>query len=180
MPAHRRAGGKKVAAPPRKAPDRGLPVKVTVNGTRHEANVEPRVLLVDFLRNRLHLTGTHVGCDTSQCGACTVLLDGRPVKSCSILAVQADGSDVTTIEGIAPAGDLNPLQEAFRQNLGLQCGYCTPGVVLSATALLRQNPTPSEDEIRTAISGNLCRCTGYQGIVESIAAAAGLAVARKR
>ena len=149
-----------------------MPVRVTVNGSRCDGSVEPRLLLVDFLRNELHLTGTHVGCDTSQCGACTVLLDGRPVKSCSVLAVQADGSEVTTIEGIAPPGELHPLQEAFRQNLGLQCGYYTPGVVLSAYAFLRRNPTPTEDEIRVAISGNLCRCTGYQGIVKSVSAAA--------
>jgi carbon-monoxide dehydrogenase small subunit len=148
---------------------------VTVNGTRQERKVEPRVLLVDFLRNDLRLTGAHVGCDTSQCGACTVLVDGRPVKSCSLFAVQADGREVTTIEGLAPPGHLHPLQEAFRQNLGLQCGYCTPGVVLSAYAFLRRNPTPTEDGIRVAISGNLCRCTGYQGIVKSIAAAATMA-----
>jgi len=149
-------------------------VALTVNGTRHERTVEPRVLLVDFLRNDLRLTGAHVGCDTSQCGACTVLVDGRAVKSCSMFAVQADGSDVTTIEGLAPPGRLHPLQEAFRANLGLQCGYCTPGVVLSAYALLRDNPSPTEDEIRVAISGNLCRCTGYQGIVRSVAAAAAM------
>lgn len=172
MPTRRRTVRKKASPSRRTGEGRAISVSVTVNGVRHEESVEPRVLLVDFLRNKLHLTGTHVGCDTSQCGACTVLLDGRPIKSCSILAVQADGSVVTTIEGLAPPGELHPLQEAFRQNLGLQCGYCTPGVVLSAYAFLRQNPTPSEDEIRTAISGNLCRCTGYQGIVASIAAAA--------
>lgn len=150
-------------------------VALTVNGTRHEGTVEPRVLLVDFLRNDLRLTGAHVGCDTSQCGACTVLVDGRAVKSCSMFAVQADGCDVTTIEGLAAPGRMHPLQDAFRENLGLQCGYCTPGVVLSAYALLRNNPSPTEDEIRVAISGNLCRCTGYQGIVKSVAAAAAMA-----
>ncbi len=174
MPARRKSGRKQARAAPRPAGPRGLPVALTVNGVPHGRNVEPRVLLVDFLRNDLRLTGTHVGCDTSQCGACTVLMDGRPVKSCSVLAVQADGSEITTIEGITPREGLDPLQEAFRQNLGLQCGYCTPGVVLSAYAFLRRNPTPTEDEIRVAISGNLCRCTGYQGIVRSVAAAAGL------
>ncbi len=173
MPSRRRRTRKRAGTSRRTVEGHAVPVNVTVNGVRHEESAEPRVLLVDFLRNKLHLTGTHVGCDTSQCGACTVLLDGRPVKSCSILAVQADGSAVTTIEGLAPPGELHPLQEAFRQNLGLQCGYCTPGVVLSAYAFLRRNRTPSEDEIRLAISGNLCRCTGYQGIVKSVAAAAG-------
>ncbi len=148
------------------------PITVTVNGARQERSVEPRTLLVDFLRDQLHLTGTHVGCDTSHCGACTVLLDGRPVKSCTIFAVQADGSDVTTVEGLASHGRMHPVQEAFKENHGLQCGYCTPGVVLAAVAFLKERPAPSEDEIRVAISGNLCRCTGYQNIVRSVAAAA--------
>ncbi len=147
-------------------------ITLTVNGHRHEQGVEPRVLLVDFLRDQLRLTGTHVGCDTSHCGACTVLVDGRAVKSCTMFAVQADGSEVVTIEGLASGAKLHPVQEAFRDNHGLQCGYCTPGVVLAAVAFLKDNPSPSEDEIRVAISGNLCRCTGYQNIVKSVAAAA--------
>ncbi len=147
-------------------------ITLTVNGRRHEQGVEPRVLLVDFLRDQLRLTGTHVGCDTSHCGACTVLVDGRAVKSCTMFAVQADGSEVVTIEGLASGAKLHPVQEAFRDNHGLQCGYCTPGVVLAAVAFLKDNPSPSEDEIRVAISGNLCRCTGYQNIVKSVAAAA--------
>ncbi len=134
--------------------------------------MEPRQLLVDFLRDDLGLTGTHVGCDTSHCGACTVLVDGRAVKSCTMFAVQADGSDIVTIEGLAAGGRLHPLQEAFLENQGLQCGYCTPGVVLAAVAFLKENPSPDEDAIRIAISGNLCRCTGYQNIVRSVAAAA--------
>ncbi len=150
----------------------GHRISLTVNGARQERGVEPRVLLVDFLRDNLRLTGTHVGCDTSHCGACTVLLDGRAVKSCTMFAVQADGSDVVTIEGLASGAKLHPVQEAFRDNHGLQCGYCTPGVVLAAVAFLKDNPSPTEDEIRVAISGNLCRCTGYQNIVKSVAAAA--------
>lgn len=133
------------------------------------------MLLVDFLRDHLHLTGAHVGCDTSQCGACTVLVDGRAVKSCAMFAVQVDGSEVTTIEGLASRGRMHPLQESFRENLGLQCGFCTPGVVLAAYAFLQTNDSPSEGEIRVAISGNLCRCTGYQNIVKSVAAAAAAA-----
>ena len=148
---------------------------VTVNGMRVERTVDPRDLLVDFLRDELRLTGTHVGCDTSQCGACTILVDGRAVKSCSMFAVQADGSEVMTIEGLAPRGRMHPLQEAFRTKLGLQCGYGPTGGVLSGYALLRSKPSPTEDEIRVAISGNLCRCTGYQGIVKSVAAAAAMA-----
>ena len=146
-------------------------VSVTVNGKKFERTVEPRVLLVDFIRDELRLTGTHVGCDTSHCGACTVLLDGRAVKSCTVLAVQADGHQVTTIEGLAEGGRMHPLQEAFRIHHGLQCGFCTPGVVLAALELLRVDNAPSEERIRTAISGNLCRCTGYQNIVDSVAAA---------
>ncbi len=144
-----------------------------MNGARIDRRVAPRVLLVDFLRDDLRLTGTHVGCDTSHCGACTVLLDGRPIKSCTLFAVQADGGEITTIEGLAPPGQMHPVQEAFKENHGLQCGYCTPGVVLAATAFLRENPSPTEEQIRVAISGNLCRCTGYQAIVKSVAAAAG-------
>ncbi len=147
-------------------------VSLIVNGTRQEREVEPRLLLVDFLRDHLRLTGAHVGCDTTHCGACTVIVDGHAVKSCTMFAVQADGSEVMTIEGLATDGRLHPLQEAFKQNHGLQCGYCTPGVVLAAYELLQQEGTPSEEEIRVAISGNLCRCTGYQNIVKSVDAAA--------
>ena len=172
MPARRKASGKKTRTAARSRAPRGLPILVTVNGKRYERNVEPRVLLVDFLRDHLRLTGVHVGCDSSQCGACTILVDWRPVKSCSMLAVQADGTQLTTIEGLAHDGQMHPLQEAFRDHLGLQCGYCTPGVVLAAYAFLRTHPDPTEEEIRVAISGNLCRCTGYQGIVKSIAMAA--------
>ena len=144
-------------------------VKVRVNGEETAKQVEPRLLLVHFLRDELGLTGTHVGCDTSNCGACTVLLDGESVKSCTMFAVQANGMDVTTIEGMQSAGgDLHPIQEAFRENHGLQCGYCTPGMVMQAAWLLKENPDPSEKEIRLGISGNLCRCTGYQNIVKSI------------
>ncbi len=146
-------------------------ISVTVNGARHERTVEPRRLLVDFLRDDLRLTGTHVGCDTSHCGACTVLLDGRSVKSCTMFAVQAEGSTITTIEGLAAHGRLHPLQEAFKAHHGLQCGYCTPGIVLAANELLETIPKPTEEEIRAGISGNLCRCTGYVNIVKAIAAA---------
>ena len=149
----------------------GHPVTVTVNGTKYVRQVEPRVLLVDFIRDHLRLTGTHVGCDTSHCGACTVLLDGHAVKSCTMLAVQADGHKITTIEGLAEHGRMHPLQTAFKEHHGLQCGFCTPGVVLAALELLRVENAPSEEQIRTAISGNLCRCTGYQNIVDSVAAA---------
>lgn len=147
-------------------------VTLTVNSTKYARHVEPRVLLVDFLRDELRLTGTHVGCDTSHCGACTVLLDGRAIKSCTMLAIQADGHTITTIEGLAERGRLHPLQEAFKEHHGLQCGFCTPGVVLAALELLRTENAPSEEQIRTAISGNLCRCTGYQNIVDSVASAA--------
>jgi len=139
-----------VPVPPRRGERAGHRIALTVNGSRRERTVEPRLLLVDFLRDHLHLTGTHVGCDTSHCGACTVLLDGRPVKSCTVFAVQADGSEVVTIEGLASAGRMHPVQQAFRENHGLQCGYCTPGVVLAAVAFLRENKAPSEDEIRVA------------------------------
>jgi aerobic carbon-monoxide dehydrogenase small subunit len=145
-----------------------VPIKVTVNGVTHEAVVEPRTLLVYFLREHLNLTGTHVGCDTSQCGACTVQLNGRAVKSCTILAVQANGAEITTVEGLAREGTLHPVQEGFREKHGLQCGYCTPGMIMTAVSLLETNPNPTEEEIRHGLEGNLCRCTGYINIVESI------------
>jgi len=149
-------------------------ISVTVNGQRHEAEVEPRTLLVYFLREHLGLTGTNVGCDTSSCGSCTVQLDGESVKSCTLLAAQADGREVTTIEALAgPDGSLHPLQEAFRRNHGLQCGYCTPGMIMAAESYLREHPSPTEEEVRLALEGNLCRCTGYQNIVASILDAAG-------
>ena len=143
-------------------------VSMTVNGKSVSADVEPRTLLVQYLREHLGLTGTHVGCDTTSCGACTVLFDGRPVKSCTMLAVQADGHDVETVEGMASASELHPVQEGFKQEHGLQCGYCTPGMMLTSKALLERNPNPTEDEVRWALSGNLCRCTGYQNIVKSV------------
>jgi len=145
-----------------------VPVSVTVNGMTYSRQVEPRDLLVYFLREELGLTGTHVGCDTSQCGACTILLDDRPVKSCSMFAVQADGRNITTVEGLATDGQLTPLQEAFWNEHGLQCGFCTPGFLMTATALLKSNPHPSEDEIRKGLEGNLCRCTGYANIVRAV------------
>jgi carbon-monoxide dehydrogenase small subunit len=145
-----------------------VPVEVTVNGVKHAAVVEPRTMLVYFLREHLGLTGTHVGCDTSQCGACTVQLNGRAVKSCTILTVQANSAEITTIEGLARDGALHPVQEGFREKHGLQCGYCTPGMIMTAVSLLETNPNPTEDEIRHALDGNLCRCTGYVNIVESI------------
>ncbi|MCC6770709.1 MAG: (2Fe-2S)-binding protein [Gemmatimonadaceae bacterium] len=147
-------------------------INVSVNGRGHTRDVEPRTLLVHFLREALGLTGTHVGCDTSQCGACTVLLDGRGVKSCTVLAVQANGGEITTIEGLATDGVLHPLQAAFRETHGLQCGFCTPGMILSAVDLLARNPSPSEREIRHALEGNLCRCTGYHNIVKAVQHAA--------
>ena len=147
-------------------------VRVQVNGRDREAEVEPRLLLVHFIREVLTLTGTHVGCDTTNCGACTVLLDGRPVKSCTVFAVQADGREIRTIEGVANNGKLHPLQEGFKEEHGLQCGFCTPGMIMSACALLEKNPHPSEQEIRWGISGNLCRCTGYQNIVKAVQYAA--------
>lgn len=149
-----------------------LPVSVSVNGVRQTADVEPRLLLVHFLRDNLGLTGTNVGCDTSQCGSCTVVIDGQAVKSCTVLAVQCDGSSVTTIEGLATNGRLHPVQEAFWEKHGLQCGFCSPGMILTACDLLKRNPDPSETEIRHAIEGNLCRCTGYQNIVASVREAA--------
>jgi aerobic-type carbon monoxide dehydrogenase small subunit (CoxS/CutS family) len=149
-------------------------IAVTVNGEQYEREVEARKLLVHFIRDDLDLTGTHVGCDTGNCGACTVLLDGVAVKSCMLLAPQADGAEITTVEGLAPDdGELNPLQKAFSEHHGLQCGYCTPGMLISATYLLSNTPKPTDDEIRRAIQGNICRCTGYVNIVKSIRAASG-------
>ena len=151
-------------------------VSMTVNGETTDHDVEPRVLLVHYLREQVGLTGTNVGCDTSSCGACTVLLDGESVKSCTLLAVQVDGQQVTTIEGLAPnaeAGELHPMQQAFHENHGLQCGYCTPGMVLAAVSLLEENPNPTEQEVRHGLEGNLCRCTGYHNIVKAVLAAAG-------
>ncbi len=147
-------------------------VAITVNGVRYEQDVEPRLLLVHFLRDTLGLTGTHVGCDTSNCGACTVHLDGDAVKSCTVLAVQADGSEVKTIEGLGREGDLHPMQEAFWKNHGLQCGYCTPGMIMASADLIAKNPDPSEAEVREALAGNLCRCTGYHNIVKAVLDAA--------
>ncbi|HTY43187.1 MAG TPA: (2Fe-2S)-binding protein [Thermoanaerobaculia bacterium] len=153
-------------------------IRVAVNGAAHENEVESRLLLVHYLREMLRLTGTHIGCDTTHCGACTVLLDGRPVKSCTVLAVQADGRDVTTVEGLEKDGQLDPIQEGFYQEHGLQCGYCTPGMMMTSHALLKSNGNPSEAEIRQAISGNLCRCTGYVNIVKAVQHAAAATRAR--
>ena len=147
-------------------------ISMTVNGQQHRSEVEPRLLLVHYLRDILDLTGTHIGCDTSQCGACTVLLNGESVKACTVLAVQADGSEVTTIEGLAPEGSLHPIQEGFWEKHGLQCGFCTPGMIMASYNLLKNNPNPSEEEIRTALKGNICRCTGYQNIVSAVQYAA--------
>jgi len=147
-------------------------ISMTVNGKVRKAQVEPRLLLVHFLREQLNLTGTHIGCDTSQCGACAVLVDGRSAKSCTLFAVQADGSTITTIEGLAANGELHPLQEGFWEEHGLQCGFCTPGMIMSAVNLLADNPRPTEREIREGITGNFCRCTGYQHIVNAIQSAA--------
>ncbi len=149
-----------------------MKISVTVNGTVHESDVEPRTLLVHYVRETLGLTGTNIGCDTSSCGACSVHLNGEAVKSCTLLAVQADGTEITTIEGLADDGVLHPMQEAFRQNHGLQCGYCTPGMVMAATSLLKENPHPTEAEVRMGLEGNLCRCTGYHNIVKSVLACA--------
>ncbi len=148
-------------------------ISVTVNGVRHEADVEPRTLLVYFIREQLELTGTNVGCDTSSCGACTILMNGQSVKSCTVLAVQADGADVTTVEGLASNGDWHPVQKAFHENHGLQCGFCTPGMMMATVGYLDENPAPTEDEVRLALEGNLCRCTGYHNIVKAVLAAAG-------
>jgi len=147
-------------------------IKVIINGEAKEADVEPRLLLVHFIREDLELTGTHIGCDTTSCGACTVLLDGTPVKSCTLLAVQADGSEIKTVEGLATNGNLHPIQEGFTEKHGLQCGFCTPGMMMCTSALLEKNPSPTEDEIRWGISGNLCRCTGYVNIVKAVQYAA--------
>ena len=149
-----------------------MKIQVTVNGVAHESDVEPRTLLVHYVREVLGLTGTNIGCDTSSCGACTVHVNGESVKSCTMLAVQADGSSVTTIEGMATDGELHPMQKAFMENHGLQCGYCTPGMVMAATSLLKENPHPTEEEVRIGLEGNLCRCTGYHNIVKSVLAAA--------
>ena len=147
-------------------------VKLTVNGEKHEADVEPRLLLVHMIREVLRLTGTHIGCDTTHCGACTILMDGRPVKSCTIFAVQAQGKQLMTVEGLEQDGKLHPLQEGFMAEHGLQCGYCTPGMLMTSFAFLKKHPKPSEDDIRWAISGNLCRCTGYVNIVKAVQHAA--------
>jgi aerobic carbon-monoxide dehydrogenase small subunit len=147
-------------------------ISVTVNGTVHESDVEPRTLLVHYVREALGLTGTNIGCDTSSCGACSVHVDGEAVKSCTMLAVQADGASITTIEGLAQNGEMHPMQKAFMENHGLQCGYCTPGMVMAATSLLKENPNPTEEEVRIGLEGNLCRCTGYHNIVKSVLAAA--------
>ena len=147
-------------------------IAATVNGQRHESEVEARTLLIHWLRDNLGLTGSHIGCDTTNCGACTVHLDGDAVKSCTVLAAQADGAEITTIEGLASDGGLHPLQEAFWEKHGLQCGYCTPGMIMAAADLLQRNPNPSEEEIRQGLEGNLCRCTGYHNIVKAVLAAA--------
>ena len=148
------------------------PVETTVNGESRSAEVETRLLLVHFLRETLGLTGTHIGCDTTSCGACTVLLDGTPVKSCTVFAVQADGREITTVEGLLREGALHPIQQGFHEEHGLQCGFCTPGMMLTATAFLAENPSPTDEEIRWALSGNVCRCTGYQNIVKAVQNAA--------
>lgn len=147
-------------------------ITITVNGTAHTLEAEPRMLLVHLIRETLNLTGTHIGCDTTSCGACTILMDGKSVKSCTILAVQANGKSITTIEGVSTEGAMNPLQEGFKENHGLHCGFCTPGMIMRATELLADNPNPTEEEIRWGISGNLCRCTGYNNIVKAILYAA--------
>ena len=150
-----------------------MEISVTVNGVTHTGDVEPRTLLVQFIREHVGLTGTNIGCDTSSCGACSLHLDGEAVKSCTVLAVQADGHQVTTIEGMAASdGTLHPMQQAFMDNHGLQCGYCTPGMVMAATSLLKENPNPTEDDVRLGLEGNLCRCTGYHNIVQAVLAAA--------
>lgn len=149
-----------------------IPIQITVNGRNRRAEVEPRMLLVHFLREELGLTGAKIGCDTSQCGACVVMMDGAAVKSCTCLAVQADGAEVTTIEGLATGGNLHPLQEAFWNNHGLQCGYCTPGMIMASVELLERNPHPTAEQVRQGLEGNICRCTGYHNIVKSVLAAA--------
>ncbi len=150
-----------------------MKIRVTVNGTVHESDVEPRTLLVHYVREVVGLTGTNIGCDTSSCGACSLHINGEAVKSCTMLAVQADGCEITTIEGMAQGGELHPMQKAFMENHGLQCGYCTPGMVMAATSLLKENPNPTEDDVRgSGLEGNLCRCTGYHNIVKSVLACA--------
>ena len=149
-----------------------MQIHVTVNGTAHDSEVEPRTLLVHYVREALGLTGTNVGCDTSSCGACSLHLNGEAVKSCTVLAVQADGADILTIEGLAHDGEMHPMQKAFMENHGLQCGYCTPGMVMAATSLLKENPNPTEREVRLGLEGNLCRCTGYHNIVKAVLACA--------
>lgn len=156
-----------------------IPVSITVNGTETSEEVEPRLLLVHYLRDVLGLTGTNVGCDTSQCGSCTILVDGAAVKSCTLLTAQADGSDVRTIEGLAQDGELHPIQQAFWDNHGLQCGFCTPGMILTATEILAKTPKASEEEVRHGLEGNICRCTGYENIVKSIVAAESMKPAKK-
>jgi len=148
-------------------------IEMTVNGERRRADIEPRMLLVEFIREQLRLTGTHIGCDTSFCGACTVLLDGAVIKSCTLFAVQADGAEITTVEALEKNGDLHPIQQAFSEHHGLQCGYCTPGMMMSSLALLAETPNPTDKDIRKALAGNVCRCTGYQNIIKSVQAAAG-------
>ncbi len=151
-----------------------MQIRVTVNGKVHESDIEPRTLLVHYVRDVLGLTGTNIGCDTSSCGACSLHLDGEAVKSCTVLAAQADGCEVTTIEGLASAdGEMHPMQKAFMENHALQCGYCTPGMVMAATSLLKENPSPTEEEVRLGLEGNLCRCTGYHNIVKAVLACAG-------
>lgn len=150
----------------------GREISVTVNGAAHTSEVEPRLLLVEYLRDTLNMTGTHVGCDTSGCGACTVILNGSAVKSCTVFAVQADGGEVTTVEGLATNGDLHPIQEGFWEMHGLQCGFCTPGMIMSSVDLLQKNPDPTEEEIRRGLAGNFCRCTGYHNIVKAVQYAA--------
>ena len=150
-----------------------MKIRVTVNGTVHDSDVEPRTLLVHYIREVVGLTGTNVGCDTSSCGACSVHVNGEAVKSCTMLAVQADGCEITTIEGLAQGGEMHPMQKAFMENHGLQCGYCTPGMVMAATSLLKENPSPTEEEVRIGLEGNLCRCTGYHNIVKAVQHAAG-------
>src|SRR5262245_64883334 len=150
-----------------------MQVRMTINGGAQDHDVEPRTLLVHYVREACGLTGTNIGCDTSSCGACTLLVDGESVKSCTMLAVQADGTDITTIEGLATDGQLHPMQQAFHENHGLQCGYCTPGMVMAAVSLLQENPNPSEADVRIGLDGNLCRCTGYHNIAKSVLAAAG-------
>ena len=149
-----------------------MKVSMRVNGVDHEHDVEPRTLLVQYLRENLRLTGTHVGCDTSQCGACTIHVNGEAVKACSMFAIQADGAEITTIEGLATNGELHPMQKAFWENHGLQCGYCTPGMIMASVDMLKNNPNPTEEEIRHGLEGNFCRCTGYHNIVKSVKAAA--------